>query len=131
MMLFFLQECDKYILALRHIHEQNHQDPDGRKLSMAYIFEAEVSEKDLLEKIMLVYVNHKSWLDGALSMVISSTIDHVNCNIDGLLQSLVAINVSDVKKRIRLGKGRVLALFSNWRDDTISNNLGLKTQQVE
>lgn len=125
----FLQECDKYILALRHIHEQNHQDPDGRKLSMAYIFEAEVSEKDLLEKIMLVYVNHKSWLDGALSMVISSTIDHVNCNIDGLLQSLVAINVSDVKKRIRLGKGRVLALFSNWRDDTISNNLGLKTDE--
>lgn len=126
----FLREGDKYILALRHIHEQNHRDPDGRKLSMAYIFEAEVSEKELLEKIMLVYINYKDWLDTNLTTSISSSIDHVNCNIAILLQSLASINLSElVDRKIKLGNGRVIALFSNWRDDTISNNLGLKSDE--
>ena len=123
----FLHEDGKYILALRNIHEQNHKDPDGRKLSMAYIFEGTAKEKDLLEKVLLVYINHRGYLESVLSDLISAAVSHVDYNVHSLLELLATINSTDKSHTIlRLGTGRVLALFSKWRDDTISSNLGLK-----
>lgn len=123
----FLHEDGKYILALRNIHEQNHKDPDGRKLSMAYIFEGTAKEKDLLEKVLLVYINHRGYLESVLSDLISAAVSHVDYNVHSLLELLATIKSTDKSHTIlRLGTGRVLALFSKWRDDTISSNLGLK-----
>lgn len=123
----FLYEDGKYILALRNIHEQNHKDPDGRKLSMAYIFEGTAKEKDLLEKVLLVYINHRGYLESVLSDLISAAVSHVDYNVHSLLELLATIKSTDKSHTIlRLGTGRVLALFSKWRDDTISSNLGLK-----
>lgn len=126
----FLHEDGKYILALRNIHEQNHKDPDGRKLSMAYIFEATAKEKDLLEKILLVYINHRADFESVLSDLISAAVDHVDYNIQSLLQFLVAINSAKKSSTsLPLGKGKVLTLLSKWRNDTISSNLGLKPEE--
>ena len=126
----FLQEEGIYILALRHIHEQNHKDPDGRKLSMTYIFEGTAKEKDLLEKILLVYINHRADFESVLSDLISAAVDHVDYNIQSLLQLLVAIkSAKKSSTSLTLGKGRVLTLLSKWRDDTISSNLGLKPEE--
>ncbi len=126
----FLQEEGIYILALRHIHEHNHTDPDGRKLSMAYIFEATAKEKDLLEKILLVYINHRADFESVLSDLISAAVDHVDYNIQSLLQFLVAINSAKKSNTsLPLGKGKVLTLLSKWRNDTISSNLGLKPEE--
>lgn len=123
----FLHEDGKYILALRNIHEQNHKDPDGRKLSMAYIFEGTANEKDLLEKVLLVYINHRGYLESVLSDLISAAVSHVDYNVHSLLELLATIKSTDKSHTIlRLGTGRVLVLFSKWRDDTISSNLGLK-----
>lgn len=126
----FLHEDGKYILALRNIHEQNHKDPDGRKLSMAYIFEGTTNEKDLLEKVLLVYINHRGYLESVLSDLISAAVSHVDYNVHSLLELLATIKSTDKSHTIlRLGTGRVLALFSKWRDDTISSNLGLKPEE--
>ena len=126
----FLQEEGIYILALRHIHEQNHKDPDGRKLSMTYIFEGTAKEKDLLEKILLVYINHRADFESVLSDLISAAVDHVDYNIQSLLQLLVATeSAKKSSTSLPLGKGRVLTLLSKWRDDTISSNLGLQTDE--
>lgn len=126
----FLQEEGKYILALRHLQEQNHKDPDGRKLAMAYVFEGDIADRDLMEKLMYVYINHKVWLENALSELIFSSVDHVEYNIRSLLELLATIKGEDIlSKSLRLGKGKVIALFSKWRDDTISSNLGLQTEE--
>lgn len=126
----FLHEDGKYILALRNIHEQNHKDPDGRKLSMAYIFEGTAKEKDLLEKVLLVYINHRGYLESVLSDLISAAVSHVDYNVHSLLELLATIKSTDKSHTIlRLGTGRVLALFSKWRDDTISSNLALKSEE--
>lgn len=121
-----LQEDEKCILALRHIHEHNHKDPDGRKLSMVYIFEAGVEDMELLEKIMLVYITHRDYMENMLSDLISSSIDHVDYRIRSLLELLAAIKKSQKSGSvIRLGKGKIKALFSKWQNNTISSNMGL------
>ena len=126
----FLHEENKLILAIRHIDEYNHTDPDGRKLSMAYIFEANKKEKDLLEKIILVYINHKKWLEKRLSALISSGVENVYYNVNELLQCLYEIKTTQITStKIISGKGHILALISKWRNDTISNNLGIKIDE--
>ena len=125
-----LQEEGKYILALRHLQEQNHKDPDGRKLAMAYVFEGDIADRDLMEKLMCVYINHKTWLENAMSELIFSSVDHVEYNIRSLLELLAAIKGEDIlSNTLRLGKGKVITIFSKWRDDTIASNLGLKPEE--
>ena len=126
---FFLHENNKYILALRHLQEQNHKDPDGRKLAMSYVFVGNLTDRDLMEKLMYVYINHKAWLENALSELISSSVDHVEYNNRSLLELLTAIKEKEILNYLHLGKGKVIAIFSKWRNDTISSNLGLKLEE--
>ena len=126
----FLHKENKLILAIRHIDEINHIDPDGRKLSMTYIIEADEKEKDLLKKVMLVYINHKKWLEKKLSALISSGVENVNYNVNAFLQCLYAIKTAQITNdEIILRKGYVLALISKWREETVSNNLGIKIEE--
>ena len=118
-----------YILALRHINETGHTDIDGRKLLMTYIFEGQETERKLMDKIALTYINHKEILDKTLSSAISSTIDSVTYDVSSLLSFLAAVkNVKSITN-FCFGRGKVLLLLSKWQNSTIADNLHLDIKE--
>lgn len=119
----------RYILALRNIYETNRTDENGRKLVMSYIFEGDKTDRLLMNKIALTYINHKDSLEQEFSAAISSSVDSVKYDVSKLIEWIKIVNKKKLCSKIKFGEGRVLLMLSNWRDETIAENLGLDIKE--
>lgn len=119
----------RYILALRNIREKNRTDENGRKLVMSYIFEGDEKERQLMNKIALTYINEKDFLEQAFSEAISSSVDCVKYDISKLTDWIRIVNNKRLVDGFKFGKGKVLLMLSNWKNETIAENLGIDVNE--
>lgn len=119
------------VLALRHIRERDRTDIDGRKLLMTYIFEGSVQEREFFDKMAFTYIKFKDFLDEKLTSVIYSTLDSVMFDLPKMREFVVNIGKAGIIKQnnFHFGKGSVLLMLSKWRDDTISESLGIPVKE--